>query len=357
VKPAASSQGKGIFMISEAEEVNCLGDAIVQEYIDQPLLIDGLKFDMRIYVLVSGCDPLRIFIHKEGLARFATEKYFKPAAWNLDKVCMHLTNYSLNKSNPKFIKNKSANDDNQGHKRSLSSTLTYLEQKGFDVKQMWKQVSDMVVKTIASIQPSLAHTYRTCRPADVTNAMCFEILGFDVILDKNFQPWLLEVNHSPSFETSTPLDKKIKTQVIVDCLKLLGLAPHDKKNFESRNKMMIAQRSIFRKSFYEKNQDLAIEKEIFEYEREVIEGSVCGLVRVYPKRLEYYKKVIDCAKEIVEEFTGARKRPQTTGRTSTTPQPARGKSLEKSPYRRLAVDGKVVNKDCSLKKKVKTKKI
>lgn len=53
--------------------------------------------------------------------------------------------------------------------------------------------------------------------------MCFEILGFDIILDEKANPLILEVNHTPSFSTDTPLDFKIKKGVITDAIALLNL--------------------------------------------------------------------------------------------------------------------------------------
>jgi tubulin polyglutamylase TTLL6/13 len=52
--------------------------------------------------------------------------------------------------------------------------------------------------------------------------MCFELLGFDVILDSKMKPWLLEVNHAPSFATDSPLDYKVKKQLFIDTFKILG---------------------------------------------------------------------------------------------------------------------------------------
>ncbi len=68
-----------------------------------PHLIEGLKYDLRIYVLLYGLNPLRIYIHEQGIGRFATENYEKPKPSNLDNMYVHLTNYAINKSNVKFL--------------------------------------------------------------------------------------------------------------------------------------------------------------------------------------------------------------------------------------------------------------
>jgi tubulin polyglutamylase TTLL6/13 len=74
----------------------------------------------------------------------------------------------------------------------------------------------------------LSHTYRSCQPDDVENSMCFEILGFDVFIDEKLKPWILEVNHAPSFTTDSPLDFKIKKNLINDTIKLLNLSYYKK---------------------------------------------------------------------------------------------------------------------------------
>ena len=105
----------------------------------KPYLIDNLKFDLRIYVLVFGVEPMRIFMFKEGLARFATDEYVGPAKGNLDNLFMHLTNYAINKNSDAFVKGEDEDDDS-GHKRSFTSILQYLEEnekeRGFNVEKM-----------------------------------------------------------------------------------------------------------------------------------------------------------------------------------------------------------------------------
>lgn len=128
VKPEAGCQGKGIYLTDNVIELDNKSNLIVQEYIQNPCLLEGLKFDFRIYVLVTCANPLRIFVYDEGLVRLATEckisshlEFCKPDKDNLSNTFSHLTNYAINKDSDKF---KSDDVDfATGHKRSLKAVL------------------------------------------------------------------------------------------------------------------------------------------------------------------------------------------------------------------------------------------
>lgn len=104
MKPSASSCGRGIKIVGLKQEVKKKNGYIVSQYISNPLLINGLKFDLRIYALVTCFDPLKVYLFKEGLARFATKKYTNSQTAT-DKHFIHLTNYSVNKKNEDYVKN------------------------------------------------------------------------------------------------------------------------------------------------------------------------------------------------------------------------------------------------------------
>ena len=103
VKPCNSSQGKGIFILDSLNNLPTSEGCIVSRYICNPLLINDLKFDLRIYVVVTCYDPLKIFIYDEGLARFASEPYNSSSKAS---KYVFLTNYSINKKNDKFVQNQ-----------------------------------------------------------------------------------------------------------------------------------------------------------------------------------------------------------------------------------------------------------
>lgn len=102
---------------------------------------------------------------------------------------------------------------------------------------MWKNIKDVIIKTLITGQPHIAHLYKSSKPDDFENSMCFQILGFDIFLDNKLKPWLLEVNQSPSFTTDTPLDFNIKKNLITDTILMLNLS------WKRKNKYIAAKRA------------------------------------------------------------------------------------------------------------------
>lgn len=84
---------------------------------------------------------------------------------------------------------------------------------------------DVIVKTLILAYPHLLHSCTVSRHGQLQDgkSQFFEILGFDILLDHTLQPWVLEVNRSPSFGTDADLDLHIKTAVIRDALKLANI--------------------------------------------------------------------------------------------------------------------------------------
>lgn len=242
VKPDLGAQGRGIFLVMDPEEMNGYTEsAIAQQYI-APCLLEGLKFDFRIYALISSIDPLRIYIFREGMTRFCTEPYRKPRPNNLSEVFRHLTNYSVNKKNEHFQQPSNAEHPDTGHKRSLSSVFKELEENGHNIAALQEKIDKLIILTIMAVQPFIAHNYKTGIKVSDGKSRCFEILGFDVMIDKNMKPWLLEVNHSPSFLCESPFDKQLKDDVITGALRILNLDPSFKKKTTAYERVKAAER-------------------------------------------------------------------------------------------------------------------
>nr|XP_048315324.1 tubulin monoglutamylase TTLL4 isoform X1 [Myodes glareolus]XP_048315325.1 tubulin monoglutamylase TTLL4 isoform X1 [Myodes glareolus] len=217
VKPPASARGIGIQVIHKWSQLPKRRPLLVQRYLHKPYLISGSKFDLRIYVYVTSYDPLRIYLFSDGLVRFASCKY-SPSMKSLSNKFMHLTNYSVNKKNAEY----QANADEtacQGHKWALKALWNYLSQKGINSDAIWEKIKDVVVKTIISSEPYVTNLLKLYvrRPYS-----CHELFGFDIMLDENLKPWVLEVNISPSLHSNSPLDISIKGQMIRDLLNLAG---------------------------------------------------------------------------------------------------------------------------------------
>lgn len=88
------SRGRGISLINKLEDVVFAEPIVLQKYLNNPLLLNGFKFDIRIYVLVTSINPLEAFIYKEGFARLSTQPYTLDTNL-IDNKFIHLTNFSI----------------------------------------------------------------------------------------------------------------------------------------------------------------------------------------------------------------------------------------------------------------------
>lgn len=257
VKPSVGSQGCGIYLAHDINYIDQRSNCVVQQYIKNPMLLDGYKFDLRVYVLVLSCDPLRIFLYRDGLVRLCTVPYEEPTKENSEISYMHLTNYSLNKTSGSFVENDMQSQDG-GSKRTISWLMECLRCQGKDVSELWRKIADIIVKTLITAQPTLVNSVKLSRGSSKNNnpLTCFEVymnsdyirrkqyvciltffflpihcilsrqlLGFDIILRADMEPFLLEVNHSPSFHTPSEVDASVKLPLLRDTLTMLNVQP------------------------------------------------------------------------------------------------------------------------------------
>ncbi|XP_068254897.1 tubulin polyglutamylase TTLL5 isoform X2 [Nyctibius grandis] len=230
VKPVASSRGRGVYLINNPNQIVLEDNILVSRYISNPLLVDDFKFDVRLYVLVTSYDPLVIYLYEEGLVRFATVRYDQTSK-NIKNQFMHLTNYSVNKKSGDYVSCDDPEVEDYGNKWSMSAMLRYLKQEGRDTAALMASVEDLIIKTVVSAELAIA---TACKTFLSHRGSCFELYGFDVLIDDTLKPWLLEVNLSPSLACDAPLDLKIKASMLSDMFTLVGFVCQDPGQRSSR---------------------------------------------------------------------------------------------------------------------------
>ena len=170
---------------------------------------------------------MEAFIYRDGFARVST------AAYSLDPETMtnkfiHLTNSSIQKQNvsgpsvdnPLLKHCDDPDDDAGGSKISLlgpHGLWARLQAKGIDTDALWSSICNVVIKSLVVVDDKM--TYQPC---------CFELFGYDVLIDSDLKPWLIEVNASPSLGRENKLDVRVKNAVIADIIRMLDPAPYDR---------------------------------------------------------------------------------------------------------------------------------
>ena len=232
LKPVNAACGRGIKLVNKKSKIKKKKYYLASDYISNPHLINGYKYDLRLYVLVNSYDPLKIYIYDNGLVRFATEQY-STNNQSLKKKYIHLTNWSVNKYSSTFIPNKNTKSDDEGSKWSLKALIKKYNEIGVNTEELFGKIHDIIIKTIISAESSMLSSLNRI-PEHRGN--CYELYGFDILIDSNLKPWIMEVNVCPSLNLCSPLDKKIKVSLMCDIMNLLGYQPYDKKKFEDEIK-------------------------------------------------------------------------------------------------------------------------
>ena len=288
VKPVASSQGRGIFLTKNITDIPTNHQTIASRYITNPFLINKKKFDLRIYAFVTSIIPLRIYRFKEGLTRFSANKY----SLDINDRCAHLTNYAVNKNNKNYIQNESPFEvDYNSSKWTLTSLKQYLEENGIRSDLIFEKIDDIIIKTFISCENNLVNAIsKYCSYQE----NCFELYGFDILIDEHLNCWLMEVNLSPNLHFDAAIDLKIKGEMIAEMFDLIRIVPYDIRNEIYENNTKFG--SIAKYLNYKELKDIKItneiKQEIWDTEEEL--ARVKQFKRIFPSiKYPLYQKFFD----------------------------------------------------------------
>jgi len=155
---------------------------LLSTFLQDPYLINGYKFDFRTYVLVTSITPLRAYFYKEGLVRFAAEKY-DPNNTQSGKEQKFLTNTSINKKFSKIT--------------SLTWTFKKLKkwfiEHGFDGEGIFNSIEEVIVYTLLTVEYKFIRNFHLSLDGYDCNR-CYQLLGVDVILTSKLEPVVIEVS-------------------------------------------------------------------------------------------------------------------------------------------------------------------
>ncbi|GMI45796.1 hypothetical protein TrCOL_g10943 [Triparma columacea] len=222
MKPIGSAQGKGIFLFSKLSEISEWrtdyrykpgqskekeADAyVVQRYIDNPYLVGGKKFDLRLYVVVTSYSPLNVWIYRSGFARFTNARYNSDVS-DITNNFMHLTNVAIQKTAEDY-------DKRTGGKWDLRRLKLHM------ISQFGQETTDAV---FWEMQMIIIRSLLSAQGVMINDKHCFELYGYDIMIDDTLKPWLIEVNASPSLSANTQEDYVMKCEMLNDVLDIVDV--------------------------------------------------------------------------------------------------------------------------------------
>ena len=180
----------------------CSNEIIIQKYLDRPLLYYKRKFDIRCFVLVDS--NLNVFFCREGHLKGSSEFY----DLNNTNKLIHITNYSLQKKSSKF----EIYED--GNEISYNDFKIYMKKKNISLDNFTKMINQIKYLVQISFKAVGKKLIKT------NPILCFEIFGYDFIVDNDFKPWILEINNNPGLCISSPVIQKLVPRMLDDAFRL-----------------------------------------------------------------------------------------------------------------------------------------
>ena len=235
-----NNRHRGIKIKTVAELDLTQDGTFVQEYISRPFLIDGRKFDIGVYTVVTSIDPLRVYtIDGDALFRFCPQEYYPFDSANLDKYVVG-DDYRPMWQQPSF------EDLHVDHEFSFKNSFNeYLRQNGKDARNMWNKIKSAIRDVFLAKEKDFVRSLQKYR----SKRNFFEMVRFDFVVDENLNVFLMEANMSPNLSSDHfPPNERLYEHVIFNLLNLVGVAYYtstdDQKTSPTNEAMRVSSQDI-----------------------------------------------------------------------------------------------------------------
>jgi hypothetical protein len=216
-KPNTSANGRGVRLVTDLDRLATARSDVVQRYVDRPHLKGGFKYEISLYVGLTSLDPLVAYLHRDGLVKLTTRPFTTDRRRWTDPL-VHVTNTVVQGRNQEVEPGQAT--------ITLATYREWLRAEGIDAEALFGEIRGLIIRTLASVREPMLRWAAEIPVA----ATSFDFYCFDVLVDADLKPWLLEGNIAPNGDPpsssqiqSVRLERALKQSLVRDLLELVGV--------------------------------------------------------------------------------------------------------------------------------------